>query len=294
MKKNTFYGILYGAAGSLWWGSIGVLYFKSVSFIGPVELVIHRTVWTAFSLVITTSLFSRWDIFLDVLKSKKKLFYLLITGILIFCNWSTWIYAVVTNKIIDGSFGYFIMPILSVFFGIIFLKESYNKQKIISVLLVVISIIYLLIDYSSVPWTGLIVGITWSVYSLLRKKINVESDTGLLIESLFMTPLAILAFYIISFDGNYYFSFSSPKISLWLFLAGPMTVIPLFLFLKGVGLAGLGTSGMIFFIAPTCQFLLGVFYYNEYFELSKLIGFIIIWVAVAIYLHDLSREKIPN
>ena len=294
MKKNTFYGILYGAAGSLWWGSIGVLYFKSVSFIGPVELVIHRTVWTAFSLVITTSLFSRWDIFLDVLKSKKKLFYLLITGILIFCNWSTWIYAVVTNKIIDGSFGYFIMPILSVFLGIIFLKESYNKQKIISVLLVVISIIYLLIDYSSVPWTGLIVGITWSVYSLLRKKINVESDTGLLIESLFMTPLAILAFYIISFDGNYYFSFSSPKISLWLFLAGPMTVIPLFLFLKGVGLAGLGTSGMIFFIAPTCQFLLGVFYYNEYFELSKLIGFIIIWVAVAIYLHDLSREKIPN
>ena len=294
MKKNTFYGILYGATGSLWWGSIGVLYFKSVSFVGPVEIVIHRTVWTAFSLIIATSLFSRWDIFFDVLKSKKKIFYLLITGILIFCNWSTWIYAVVTNRIIDGSFGYFIMPILSVFFGIVFLKETCNKQKIISVLLVAISVIYLLIDYSSVPWTGLIVAITWSIYSLLRKKISVESDIGLLIESLFMTPLAIFAFYVISSDGNSYFSFGAPKISIWLFLAGPMTVIPLFLFLKGVGLAGLGTSGMIFFIAPTCQFLLGVFYYNEYFELSKLIGFIIIWVAVAIYLHDLSREKIRN
>ena len=222
------------------------------------------------------------------------MFYLLITGILIFCNWSTWIYAVVTNRIIDASFGYFIMPILSVFFGIIFLKEPYNKQKILSVILVAISVGYLLFNFASVPWVGLIVALTWSVYSLLRKKISVESDVGLLIESLFITPLALIIFYLITLDGNYYFSFDNPKIAFWLFLAGPMTVIPLFLFLKGVDLAGLGTSGMVFFITPTCQFLLGVFYYNEYFDLNKLIGFIIIWIAVAIYLHDLSREKIRN
>ena len=186
------------------------------------------------------------------------------------------------------------MPILSVFLGILFLNEPYNKQKIISVFLVIISVTYLLINFSSVPWTGLNVAITWSVYSLLRKKINVESDVGLLIESLFITPLALIAFYLISLDGNYYFSFDDPKIAFWLFLAGPMTVVPLFLFLKGVDLAGLGNSGMIFFITPTCQFLLGVFYYNEYFDFNKLIGFIIIWIAVAIYLHDLSREKIRN
>jgi len=294
MKKNTFNGILYGASGSLWWGTLGVLYFKSASFAGPIELVIHRTIWTAFSLVITTSLFSKWDIFFSIIKKKRELIYLLITGILIFCNWSTWIYAVVTNKLIDASFGYFIMPILSVFFGIIFLKEPYNKQKIISVILVAISVIYLLINFASVPWTGLIVALTWSVYSLLRKKINVESDIGLLIESLFITPLALIIFYLISIDGNYYFSFNDPITAFWLFLAGPMTVVPLFLFLKGVDLAGLGTSGMIFFITPTCQFLLGVFYYNEYFDFNKLIGFVIIWIAVAIYLHDLSREKISN
>ena len=287
MNKNTFYGILYGASGSLWWGTIGVFYFKSASFAGPIELVIHRTVWTAFSLIITISLFSKWKDFFNVIKKKREIFYLLLTGILILCNWSTWIYAVVTNKLIDASFGYFIMPILSVFFGILFLKEPYNKQKIFSVT-------YLLINFSSVPWTGLIVAITWSTYSLLRKKISVETDVGLLIESLFMTPLALIAFYLISLDGNYYFTFSEPKIAFWLFLAGPMTVIPLFLFLRGVDLAGLGTSGMIFFIAPTGQFLLGVFYYNEYFDFNKLIGFIIIWIAVAIYLHDLSREKIRN
>ena len=294
MNKNTFYGILYGASGSLWWGTVGVFYFKSTSFAGPIELVVHRTIWTALSLIITTSLFSKWDIFFKLIKKKKEMIYLLITGILIFLNWSTWIYAVVTNKIIDASFGYFIMPILSVFLGIIFLKEPYNKQKILSVLLVTISIIYLLINYSSVPWVGLIVGITWSSYSFLRKKITVDSDIGLLIESLYVSPIALIIFYLITLDGNYYFSFTDPKIALWLFLAGPMTVIPLFLFLKGVNLAGLGTSGMMFFIAPTGQFLLGVFYYNEYFDINKLIGFIIIWIAVAIYLHDLSREKIRN
>ena len=120
MKKNTLYGILYGASGSLWWGTIGVIYFKSSSFAGPIELVVHRTIWTAFSLIITTSLFSKWDSFFKIIKRKKEMIYLLITGILIFTNWSTWIYAVVTNKIIDASFGYFIMPILSVFFGILF------------------------------------------------------------------------------------------------------------------------------------------------------------------------------
>ena len=232
MNKNTFYGILYGASGSLWWGTIGVFYFKSASFAGPIELVVHRTIWTAFSLIITTTLFSKWDIFFSIIKKKREIFYLLITGILIFCNWSTWIYAVVTNKLIDASFGYFIMPILSVFFGIIFLKEPYNKQKILSVSLVVISVIYLLINYASVPWTGLIVGITWSTYSLLRKKISVDSDVGLLIESLFILPLALIIFYLISLDGNYYFSLSEPKIAFWLFLAGPMTVIPLFLYVN--------------------------------------------------------------
>ncbi|SVD79167.1 uncharacterized protein METZ01_LOCUS432021, partial [marine metagenome] len=265
-----------------------VFYFKSVAFVGPIELVIHRTIWTAFLLLITTTLYSKWSAIRLILKNQKKTLLLLTTGILIFINWSTWIYAVVTNRLIDASFGYYIMPILSVFFGIIFLNEPYNKQKIVSVLLVVISVIYLLMNFSSVPWTGLIVAITWSTYSLLRKKININPDLGLLMESLFVSPMALLAFYLLSQDGNNFFSFSDPIISFWLFLAGVVTVIPLFLWLKGVELAGLGTSGMIFFITPTCQFLLGFFFYDEYFDLNKLIGFIIIWIAVAIYLHDLS------
>ena len=159
MKKNTFQGILYGASGSLFWGTIGVFYFKFVAFAGPIELVIHRTIWTAFSLIITTSLFYKWNYFISLLKKKSEMIFLLITGILIFTNWSTWIYAVVTNKVVDASFGYFIMPILSVFLGILFLKESYNKLKIMSILLVLVSLIFLLFNYASIPWVGLIVGL---------------------------------------------------------------------------------------------------------------------------------------
>ena len=291
MKKNTFHGILYGASGSLWWGTLGVLYFKSASFAGPIELVVHRTIWTAFSLIVTTSLFSKWDDFFSIIKKKKELIYLLITGILIFCNWSTWIYAVVSNKLIDASFGYFIMPILSVFLGIIFLKESYNKQKLISVLLVAISIIYLLINFASVPWTGLIVGFTWSAYSFLRKKINVASDIGLLIESLFLLPIAIIFFYLIVQSGQNDFTISNPFLMSLIVLAGPMTVIPLFLYVKGVEFSGLGPTGMIFFITPTCQFLLGFFYYQEPFSTDKLFSFILIWFAVFIYLKDIYENN---
>ena len=175
-----------------------------------------------------------------------------------------------------------------------FFNEKIKIKKIENyflVILVLISVTYLLLNFSSVPWTGLIVAFTWSIYSLLRKKINVQPDLGLLVESSFMTPIALIAFYLISLDGNNFFSINNPTVSFWLFLAGAMTLIPLFLFLKGVELAGLGTSGMIFFITPTCQFLLGFYFYNEAFDFNKLIGFIIIWIAVIIYLHDLTKNK---
>ena len=291
MNKNTFNGILLSAAGSIWWGVIGVLYFKSVSFAGPVELVIHRTIWTAFLLLFTTSLYSKWnDIFL-ILKDIKKTLILFFCGILIVTNWTTWIYAVVTNRLIDASFGYYIFPILSVFFGILFFKEPHNKKKLFAILLVIISIIYLLINFESIPWVGLIVAVTWSTYNLIRKKIRVSTDLGLFIESAFMTPFAIIAFYIIAKEGNNFFSPDDLRISFWLFLAGAVTLIPLFLYLKGVELSGLGPSGMIFFLAPTGQFLLGVFYYGEYLDINKLISFVIIWIAVAIYLNDLTNDK---
>ena len=222
----------------------------------------------------------------------KNLFYLFISGFLIFINWGVWIYAIATNRIIDASFGYFMMPILSVMLGYIFFKEKLNKKRILSIILVILSILYLvLINLQSLPWVGLIVAISWGFYNLIRKKINIDTDVGLLIESLYILPFAVVAFYLISTNGYNDFTLSNPPMMLFIFLAGPMTVIPLFLYVRGVELCGLGPTGMIFYITPTFQFLLGFFYYDEPFSMSKLVSFILIWIAVIIYLKDLYETN---
>jgi len=293
MKNHNFNkGITLTALGSFWWGVIGVIYFKYISFAGSIEVVIHRCVWTSVFLLISTSYFSKWDIFFKIINNKAKLSWLFFSSLLIFINWATWIYALGTNKIIDASFGYFIMPILSVFLGYIFYKEKINKRRILSITLVLISILFLLIvSFNSIPWVGIIVAISWGFYNLIRKKVNVDTDVGLLIESLFILPFALFSFYMIFQNGLNDFSLNNPKLMLLLMLAGPMTVIPLFLYVRGVELCGLGPTGMIFYITPTFQFLLGFFYYNEEFSLEKSLSFILIWIAVIIYLKDLYENN---
>jgi chloramphenicol-sensitive protein RarD len=292
MKKDFNKGLLLTSLGSFWWGFIGVLYFQYVSFIGHIELVVHRCLWTAVMLIMTTTLFSKWKLFIQIVSNNKNLIYLFISGFLIFINWAIWIYAVATERIIDASFGYFIMPIISVLLGYIFFKEDLNNKRIFSIILVFISILILLFfNLKSLPWVGLVVALSWAFYNLVRKKINVDTDIGLLIESLFIFPFALVAFYLITKNGLNDFNLSNIKFSLFLVLAGPMTVIPLFLYVRGVELIGLGPTGMIFYITPTLQFILGFFYYNEEFSLVKFVSFIIIWIAVVIYLKDLYEKN---
>ena len=210
MKEQFNKGLLLTSLGSFWWGFIGVIYFQYVSFIGHIELIVHRCLWTAVMLIFTTSILSKWNLFKDILKNKKTLFALLVSGFLIFIN------------------------------------------------------------LKSLPWVGLIVAFSWAFYNLIRKKINVDTDVGILIESLYILPFALLIFYFITKNGFNDFSLSNPGLSLFLILAGPMTVIPLFLYVRGVELIGLGPTGMIFYITPTLQFILGYFYYNEEFSICLL------------------------
>ena len=292
MNKEFNKGLLLAGFGSFWWGFFGVLYFKYITFIGYIEIVVHRCLWTTLTLILTTFFFSKWDIFFKIIKSKQNLIYLFISGLLIFMNWGVWIYAIATNRIIDASFGYFIMPILSVLLGYIFFKEKLNNKRIFSITLVILSILYLIfVSLKSLPWVGILVALSWGFYNLVRKKINVDTDIGLLIESLFILPIAIVAFYLIAVNGYNDFSLSNPPMMLIILLAGPMTVIPLFLYVRGVELCGLGPTGMIFYITPTLQFLLGFFYYDEVFSFNKLVSFILIWIAVIIYLRDLYETN---
>ena len=181
MNNNFNKGIYLTSLGSFWWGFFGVIYFKYISFAGHIEVVIHRSLWTSVTLLLTTLIFSKWQIFFSLIKNKKKLLILFFSGLLIFSNWAVWIYAITTNRIIDASFGYFVMPIISVFLGYFFLKEKFSFKAKLSFFIVIFSILYLLLtDFKSIPWIGLLVAILWSVYNLVRKKVNVDTDLSLI------------------------------------------------------------------------------------------------------------------
>ena len=134
MKKNLFKGISFTVGASLWWGIIGVIYFKFVSYASPLELTIHRTIWTALLLILTTSYYSKWKEFNKIIKNKINIFVLLLTGLLVSINWFTWLYAVSTNNLLDSALGYYIFPILSVFLGIIFLKEKSIQNCLVDII----------------------------------------------------------------------------------------------------------------------------------------------------------------
>ena len=191
---------------------------------------------------------------------------------------------------LDASLGYYIFPIFSVFLGKIFLKEKVNKNKIIAIILVFISIIYLLISFKNIPWIGLIVAITFSLYTLIRKKINISSDLGLFFETLLISPIALILFSLLVFNNTNIFGFNNPELSVYLFFAGFMTLVPLFMYIKGFELIGIGSASMIFFLTPTAQFFLSIFYLDQTLNNEKLISFVFIWIAVLIYLNELRKE----
>ena len=173
---------------------------------------------------------------------------------------------------------------------VLFLKEKLNKNQAVSVILVIIALVYLLLKLGQVPWIGITVAITFSLYNLIRKKIKVSSDIGLLIETLLISPLAIgLFIYLMNNNANI-FSIDNPTLSFYLFWAGLMTLVPLFWYTKGFNLIGIGPASMIFFLTPTSQFILGLFYYNEPLIFDELISFVFIWIAVIIYLNELRKE----
>ncbi len=290
MQQDQLKGIILTASASLWWGILGVLYFKFINFANPIEITIHRTIWTAFLLIFVVIYQKKIKILLNIFKQLKLVLLFSITGLLIMVNWLTWIYSVSVNKLLDASLGYYIYPIFSVFLGILFLNEKTNTRKLISICLVFLSLGWLLFKFGKIPWIGLTVAISWSLYGLIRKKINIPSDLGLLCETIILTPIALLAFFYLYKNNLNIFSFNQPVYSFYLFWAGFMTLVPLYLFIRGFEIVGIGSASMIFFLTPTSQFFMSIFIYGEPIDLNKLIAFIGIWISVIIYLNEVRKE----
>ena len=291
---------MYACIAAIWWGMPQPLFFNEIKFIPSLEVAMHRGVWSFFVLFLSLLFLNGIYDFVNLFKSIRNIIILTITALLIATNWLGFIYSVSIDKVQDASLGYFLTPMISITLGYLILKENLNLQKVISVSLMLIACLILFSTSNTFPFLALLIGTTWGIYGLLRKQIQVSPATGLLFESGLISLFAVPYLIYLNFENIGFFSLNFNYISIMLFFTGIVTIIPLFFFNLGLRHTTLGLAGVLFYIAPSFHFITSIFILDEYMEVQKLIAFIIIWVAVGIFIYDavraskLSRVKFDN
>ena len=291
---------MYACIAAIWWGMPQPLFFNEIKFIPSLEVAMHRGVWSFFVLFLSLLFLKGISDFVNLLKSIRNIIILTITALLIATNWLGFIYSVSIDKVQDASLGYFLTPMISITLGYLILKENLNLKKIISVSLMLIACLILFSTSNTFPFLALLIGTTWGIYGLLRKQIQVSPASGLLFESGLISLFAVPYLIYLNFENIGFFSLNFNYISIMLFFTGIVTIIPLFFFNLGLRHTTLGLAGVLFYIAPSFHFITSIFILNEYMEVQKLIAFIIIWIAVGIFIYDavrtskLSRVKFDN
>ena len=300
MKTNFTRGIFYACIAAIWWGMPQPIFFNEIKFIPSLEVAMHRGIWSFFILFLFLLFLNDIYDFFKLFKSLKKIIILTITSLLIATNWLGFIYAVSIDKVQDASLGYFLTPLISISLGYLILGENLNLRKIISVSLMLIACIILFATLNNFPFLALFIGTTWGLYGLLRKQIQVSPAKGLLFESGLISLFAFPYLIYLNYENVGYFDLNFSYISIMLFCTGIVTIIPLFFFNLGLRYTTLGLAGVLFYIAPSFHFITSIFILGEYMEVQKFIAFVIIWIAVCIFIYDavknskLSRIKLDN
>jgi len=296
LKINTFYkGIFFTCLASLFWGLPQPLIFNEIKYVPPIEVVIHRGLWSFILLFSILAICGKFKDFFYLFYSFKKILVLTITASLISVNWGGFILAVSIEKVQDASMGYFITPMISIILGYIFLKEKISILKLISLIMMISAIIFLIISNKTFPYIAIVIGTTWGIYGLLRKQIDVKPEIGLLYESGLITLIAGPYLIYLNYQGLGYFLNHTSTTSILLILAGLVTIFPLFFFNLGIKFIPLGLAGVLFYLAPSFHFITSVFILNENLSLIKLFVFIIIWFAVIIFIIDvIKKDKLIN
>ena len=285
-KKGTIYAIL----AFIFWGLVPI-YFKMVQSVGPVEILIHRIVWSVVFLTILIILTKQISILKSIFKDKKKLKILFLTSFLVSSNWLIFIWAVTNDKITEASLGYYINPIVNVILGIIFFKEKPSKFQNIAILFAILAISNEVISFGSIPLVSISLALTFGFYGMFRKKISLPSMAGLFIETLIVLPFALSYFIYLVHNNENSFTFPLNYISILLICAGLITVIPLLWFNAAATRVSLVKLGFLQYFGPTIAFLLGVFVYNEPFGREKLLTFSFIWIALLFFTLDGRYQK---
>lgn len=292
MQKENKLAYIYAILAFLFWGGISPIYFKEVSNVEPIEVLIYRIVFSFFTLLPLLFYKNEIQTFLKVIKNFKLLGYLFLSTFFISLNWLIFIWAITNNKILEASLGYYINPLINILLGFLFLNEKLSKNQNIAIILAFLAVLYQLVTLGYVPIVSISLAFSFGIYGLIRKKVNLGSIVGLFVEIILILPFAIgYIIYLLNNQGIAFIQNEGLYISFMLALSGLVTVIPLLLFNGAACRMKLGTLGFFQYIGPTVAFLLAVFVYNEAFNISKLITFALIWLALFVFSLDSIKNK---
>ncbi|NBJ69751.1 MULTISPECIES: EamA family transporter RarD [Clostridia] len=279
-------GIIHTLGAYALWGVLPI-YWKLLDHVSPEETLAHRIIWSAIFMVAIVLIVGKWNLFVDewkvLLKNKWKFSGIFLATLVISLNWLTFIWAVHNNHVIQASLGYYINPLISILLGILVLKESFTFRQTLSFLMAAFGVLYLTISYGVFPWISLLLATTFGLYGLLKKKIDIGPMIGLTIETMLVSPVALI--YLLSISQNaFQWSALFSTTNVLLMGAGVVTAIPLLLFASGARRISLSMVGFLQYLAPTLMLLIGVLLYNETFTTAHLVAFLFIWAALINYM----------
>jgi len=280
----AFTGLLAGVGAFVLWGVVFPIYIKIVDRIDPVEVVAHRIIWTVVMLSAILLATRGPKPILAVLTSRRALLILAVTATLVTTNWTVYIWAVMRSRIVEASLGYYINPLVNVVLGVVFMRERLSRMKTIAVLIAALGVLSMVVQRGELPWVSLVLPVSFGLYGVIRKGAAIDPTIGLLVETAIMMPLALGWVLHLGAAGS--FGMVDPTTDLLLILAGPMTFVPLVLFLIAGQRLRYSTVGLIQYITPTAQLLLGVLAYGEAFPPARALAFVLIWIALIVYSWD--------
>ena len=289
-------GLLYAALAYTAWGLFPI-YFKQLVQVNAFEVVMHRMVWSFLFLMVVLVVLRRWAWLRDVARQPRVLLAFGLSALLLSANWSVYVWAVQNAHMLDASLGYFILPLVNVAMGFVFLHERPRPAQWLAVAVAASGVLWLTVQAGRLPWVALVLALTFGTYGLLRKVAKLGALEGLTLETLLLLPMAVALLGWWTWHGQGALVQGDPVTLGWLLLAGPLTAIPLLLFAAGARRIPLATMGLLQYISPSLQMLLGVWLYGEPFEPARAIGFYMIWAALVIYSAEglwLMRRWSPN
>lgn len=284
-SQQTRQGIGYALGAYFIWG-IAPAYFKLVKGVPATEIMTHRVIWSALFMLLLITLTRSWAQVRSVLAQPKKVLLLALTAVTIGGNWLLFIWAVNNQHMLEASLGYFINPLINVVFGMLFLRERFRRLQWLAVLLATTGVLVQLWQFGSLPIIGLGLALSFALYGLVRKKIQVDAQSGMLIETLWLFPLAAIYLFGFADSATSHLSANAMSLNLKLVAAGIITTIPLMLFAAACARLRLSTVGFFQYLGPTLMFLLAVLFYGESLTPDKMVTFGFIWLALAVFIID--------